>query len=109
MAAMEPKEGGAADLDAWYREEHNEQMSKEPGWKRSTRFKLLYEHKNEQPSDRGWFTFLALHEFGEGHQLGKEVVPLEPMSDWTKRVMGECKAIDAAIYNKVKSYGKATE
>jgi len=31
-AAMEPGEGLDGDLDAWYREEHNQQMSEQPGW-----------------------------------------------------------------------------
>ena len=106
-AAMEPKPENEADLDAWYREEHNQQMSEQPGWKRTVRFKLLYQHRD--PTDIGSEapSFLAIHEFGGGHKLGKDVEPLDPMTEWTKRCMSDCKAIDAAIYNKVKTFGRA--
>lgn len=102
---MQPQPGGEADLDAWYRDEHNQQMSEQPGWKRTTRFSLLSHHgsigkKSEELS------FLAIHEFGEGNKLGIDVEALEPISDWTKKVMGEAKAIDAGIYYKTKALGK---
>lgn len=97
---MQPAPGGEADLDAWYREEHNEQMSKEPGWKRTIRYRLLSQSRNDEKKPDG-LDFLAIHEFGEGNQLGKEVKPLEPITDWTRKAMSECKAIDAAIYYKV--------
>ncbi|KAF2692206.1 hypothetical protein K458DRAFT_354521 [Lentithecium fluviatile CBS 122367] len=105
-AAMQPLPGGEADLDAWYREEHNEQMSKEPGWKRTTRFKLLFQTRNDGKKPGG-LDFLAIHEFGEGNQLGKDVHPLDPMTDWTKKAMAGCTAIDAAIYEKAGGFGKA--
>lgn len=100
---MQPAPGGEADLDAWYREEHNEQMSKEPGWKRTIRYRLLSQSRNDEKKPDG-LDFLAIHEFGEGNQLGKEVKPLEPITDWTRKAMSECKAIDAAIYHKVFSF-----
>lgn len=105
---MQPASGDEADLDAWYREEHNQQMSKQPGWKRTTRFNLLFQMRNDGNPPRG-LDFLAIHEFGDGHKIGKDVEPLEPMTDWTKRCMSECKAIDAAVYHKVKTFGKAAE
>lgn len=105
---MQPTSGGEADLDAWYREEHNDQMSKEPGWKRTSRFSLLYQDRNDG-KEPGGLGFLAIHEFGEGNKIGKDVEPLDPMTDWTKRCMSECKAIDAAVYHKVKSFGKAAD
>lgn len=38
LAGMEPREGTADDMDAWYREEHINQMYElEPGLKRATR------------------------------------------------------------------------
>ncbi|ORY10889.1 hypothetical protein BCR34DRAFT_566188 [Clohesyomyces aquaticus] len=105
MAAMEPSSGGEADLDAWYREEHNQQMSEQPGWKRTTRFSLLAQQSNDgKPMER--ISFLAIHEFGEGHKIGNQVEALDPMTDWTKRCMANSKAIDAAVYQKVKFFGK---
>lgn len=107
-AAMQPAPGGEADLEAWYIEEHNQQMSEQPGWKRTTRFKLLFQTRNDGKPPGG-LDFLAIHEFGEGNKIGKDVEPLDPMTDWTKKCMSECKAIDAAVFRKAKSFGKAAE
>ncbi|OCL14285.1 hypothetical protein AOQ84DRAFT_281396 [Glonium stellatum] len=101
-AAMEPSLGGAADLDSWYRDEHNQQMSEQPGWKRTTRFRIGFQVKDGKPADDAP-SFLAIHEFGEGNKIGKDVVPLEPITDWTKRVLESCRAIDGAVYHKVGS------
>ncbi|KAF2833640.1 hypothetical protein CC86DRAFT_415536 [Ophiobolus disseminans] len=106
LAMMEPSQGGETDLDAWYHDEHNQQMSEQPGWWRTTRFSLRDQHSNRQEGDK--LSFLAIHEFGDDNQLGTEVKALEPMSDWTKKVMSEAKAIDAAIYHKEKEFGNAT-
>lgn len=103
---MEPQPGGEADLEAWYRDEHNQQMSEQPGWKRTTRFNLLFQHKRNGQEGTAP-SFLAIHEFGDGHKLGKDVEPLDPMTDWTERCMSQAKAIDAAIYRKEKSFGAA--
>ncbi|KAF2794664.1 hypothetical protein K505DRAFT_274721 [Melanomma pulvis-pyrius CBS 109.77] len=107
-AAMEPGEDGEADLDAWYREEHNQQMSEQPGWKRTTRFNLLFQHRSDAKVSQR-LSFLAIHEFGEGHKIGKDVEPLDPMTDWTKKAMSEAKSIEAAVYHKVKYFGKAKD
>jgi hypothetical protein len=101
---MQPAEGGESDLDAWYRDEHNQQMSEQPGWRRTTRFSLLHQHvSGGQKSEE--LSFLAIHEFEKNNKLGTTVQALEPISDWTKKVMGDAKAIDAAIYCKHESFG----
>ena len=97
LAMMQPPPGGEPELDAWYRDEHNEQMSQQPGWRRTSRYRLLYHYNSGEESQE--LSFLAVHEFGPGHNLGKEVKAIEPISDWTKKVMSEAKAIDAAIYH----------
>ncbi|KAF1849863.1 uncharacterized protein K460DRAFT_274033 [Cucurbitaria berberidis CBS 394.84] len=104
LALMQPAPGGEADLDSWYRDEHNQQMSEQLGWKRTTRFNLLFQHSNASKKSEE-LAFLAIHEFGEGNKLGKDVEPLQPISDWTKKLMSSVKAIDAAIYHKVKALG----
>lgn len=81
---MQPSSGGEADLDAWYREEHNQQMSKEPGWQRTSRFRLLHQGRNDGGEAHG-LDFLAIHEFGEGNKLGKTLEPLHPATDSTLR------------------------
>jgi hypothetical protein len=104
LAMMQPGEGGEADLDAWYRNEHNQQMSEQPGWLRTTRFSLLGQHSSGDHTSEE-LSFLAIHAFDESNQLGTEVKAIEPMSDWTKKVMSEAKAIDAAIYHKQRGFG----
>ncbi|KAJ4357867.1 uncharacterized protein N0V89_002444 [Didymosphaeria variabile] len=104
---MQPAPGGEKDLDAWYREEHNEQMSKEPGYKRTTRYSPLFQTRNiGKPSG---LDFVAFHQFGEGHKIGTEVEPLEPMSNWTKRAMNNCTSIDAAVYRKKPRDGQSND
>jgi hypothetical protein len=99
LAMMQPAQGGESELDAWYRDEHNQQMSEQPGWWRTTRYNLLYQGSSiSQKSEE--LPFLAIHEFGEDNQLGKDVKALEPVSDWTKKLMSEAISIDAAIYHK---------
>lgn len=87
----------AADLDAWYRQEHLEQMSKEPGWHRSRRYSLLFNvgSKEKIPS------YLALYEFDETVKLGTQVQPLDPMTEWTKKCMRKAQKIEAGIYRKM--------
>lgn len=104
---MQPAAGGEADLDSWYRDEHNQQMSEQPGWKRTVRFSLLFQHSNAGKTSEE-LSFLAIHEFNKGNELGQDVKALEPISDWTKKVMSEAKAIDAGIYHKVKILGKGS-
>jgi hypothetical protein len=104
LAMVQPAQGGEADLDAWYKDEHNEQMSKEPGYWRTSRFSLLHQHSTgSQQYEK--LSFLAAHEFGEDNTLGTEVKPLDPMTDWTKKVIANAKAIDAAIYHKQRGFG----
>ncbi|KAI0589438.1 hypothetical protein Alg130_02937 [Pyrenophora tritici-repentis] len=95
LALMQPTLSSAADLDAWYRQEHNAQMSKEPGWLRTCRYELVSQSSDNAEAK---LTFLAMHEFGEGEQLGDTVKALQPVSEWTMKVMKEVVGIDAAIY-----------
>ncbi|EAT92624.1 hypothetical protein HBH56_055810 [Parastagonospora nodorum] len=104
LAMVQPAQGGEADLDAWYKDEHNEQMSKEPGYWRTSRFSLLHQHSTGSQQNEK-LSFLAVHEFGEENALGTEVKPLDPMTDWTKKVMASAKGIDAAIYHKQRGFG----
>lgn len=101
-AGVEPAVGEDEDLDKWYREEHLQQATTQPGWKRTTRYKLLFQVKNDPGPQRyedapNW---LALHEWEKGF-LGEEVLPFEPMSEWTKSVMGKAKLIQAGNYERV--------
>jgi hypothetical protein len=99
IALMQPSPTGAGDLDAWYREEHNQQMSEQTGWLRTCRYSLASQQPNI-PDDSQEMSLLAIHEFGEGEQLGDTVKALEPISEWTMKVMKDAVGIDAAIYRR---------
>ncbi|KAF7532139.1 hypothetical protein G7054_g8231 [Neopestalotiopsis clavispora] len=98
-AGMEPSTPEAsADLDKWYTEEHNEQMSLEPGWVRSRRYKLADEPSDPDGGQRQRITWMTIHEFGQGNRLGNKVEPLDPITPWTRKVMGEMSAIEADVW-----------
>ncbi|KIW08888.1 uncharacterized protein PV09_00810 [Verruconis gallopava] len=105
LAGMQPKDGAAEDMDKWYREEHLEQMSLEPGWKRAVRYSLIFQVKNENDptGTEDAASFLTLYEFGDGNKLGMNVEPLDPMTDWTKRVIGNTEKIEMGIYTQIKA------
>ena len=77
-------------------------MSEQPGWKRTTRFRLGFQVKDGKIADDAP-SFLALHEFSEGNKIGKDVVPLDPITDWSKRVIDAAQTVDGAVYYKVGS------
>lgn len=96
-AGMEPStEEASVDLDKWYVEEHNEQMSLEPGWVRSRRYKLA--DGPGSPEQGHKITWMTIHEFGEGNKLGDKVEPLDPLTPWTKKVMSEMSVIEASVW-----------
>ncbi|KAF2841727.1 hypothetical protein M501DRAFT_929566 [Patellaria atrata CBS 101060] len=104
VASMAPQPGTEQDLDAWYRDEHNEQMSLEPGYIRTVRYKLIHQIRASDDTSPPAPSFLALHEFDVSNKLGKKVVPLEPMSGWTKRVLQSQERVEAGIFKNVKSW-----
>ncbi|KAF2872533.1 hypothetical protein BDV95DRAFT_606135 [Massariosphaeria phaeospora] len=106
--AIESRPDGASELDAWYREEHNQYMSEQPGWQRTTRFSLVFQERNDGKEPEGTSS-LSIHEFGDGHGIGQDALPFEATTDRSKRVASEARVIDAAIYYKVKAFGKASE
>ncbi|KAI4920736.1 uncharacterized protein J4E92_008380 [Alternaria infectoria] len=102
IALMQPSPTGASDLDAWYREEHNQQTSEQPGWLRTCRYSLVRQESGSEDEEgkEQDLSFLAVHEFGEGEQLGEMVKAFEPVSEWTMRVMKDAVRIDAAVYRR---------
>lgn len=104
--AVEPAEGGDDDLDRWYREEHLNQATTQPGWKRTTRYKLIFQVRNDPGPQNSEDApkWLALHEWDKGY-LGPEVQPFQPMSEWTSTVMSNARNIQANNYEKIGSFG----
>lgn len=137
LALMQPQPGGEKELDDWYREEHNEQMSQQKGWRRTWRGRLVEEQSDgdgkshrdgssadgkddshndggskddskhgteedgEGSKDKQTLSFLAIHEFNPENDMGDTVRALEPVTDWTKKVMAQAVGIDAAIYRRL--------
>lgn len=106
LAGMQPKQGTDKDMDDWYREEHLEQMSLEPGFKRGVRYSLIFQVKNK--TDTTTVTedapsFLTLYEFDDSNNLGMNVAPLDPMTDWTRKVMTNSDRIETGIYTQFKT------
>lgn len=102
-----PTAASSAELDRWYKEEHNEQMSEAPGWIRSSRYKLVVQvkradsSKSDRPDASEWMT---IHEFGPGNKLTTKVEPLHPITDWTKSIMGDMEFIEAFVWEKTGSF-----
>lgn len=101
---MEPGPGAADDYDAYMREEHLAQFRPEPGWKRSRRYKLVLQVKGA--SNFGWgegdaTSWLALYDFDTNNKLGTTVQALDPITDWTKRIMGSSKKFEMGVFHKI--------
>jgi hypothetical protein len=103
---VEPALGGDEDLDRWYREEHLYQATKQTGWKRTTRYKLIFQVRNATGPQNSEHAppWLALHQWEEG-SLTTENKGFEPRTEWTKRVMGGARKVQASNYRKIGSYG----
>ncbi|KAF2803049.1 uncharacterized protein BDZ99DRAFT_400490 [Mytilinidion resinicola] len=105
-AAIQPAEGMEEELDRWYREEHLEKVSNEPGWIRSTRFELIF-----QVGDKGTTNtevtpnWLAIHEFEADGLPGDRPKALEPVSALTKKIVGNAIKVDAAKFTLIRGIG----
>lgn len=96
-AGLEPStEEASVDLDKWYTEEHNEQMSLEPGWVRSKRYKLAAGSGIPEQGHR--ITWMTIHEFGQGNKLGAKAGFLDPVTPWTKKVISQMSAHEAIVW-----------
>jgi len=105
VAEMEPQPDGHDELDRWYRDEHNEQMSIEPGYVRTTRYKLVHHVRKGGDTDTPVApTWLTLHEFDENNKLSVKVQALDPMTEWTKKILQTQKAAGGANYRTRKNF-----
>lgn len=67
-------------------------------------FQIKDKHDNLADNTPTW---MVIHEFDDGY-LGEDVLPLQPMTDWTKEVMNTAQQIDAAVYRKLSDFGDAS-
>jgi hypothetical protein len=101
---VEPGDGLTADYNAYMRDEHLAQFRSEPGWRRTTRYELVLHVKGA--SDAGWgagdaASWIALYEFDETNKLAPVVQPLDPMTDWTKRITATAKKFELGVFHKI--------
>lgn len=99
---MEPGEGGEAeaDLDAWYRGEHLEMLSKCQGYRRSTRY------RRDGDGDGGP-RFLALHEYAcEPNELPAEQIVRTRETEWARRVIGSAKTFEREVWGLIGAQGE---
>jgi hypothetical protein len=82
-------------------------MAEQKGFRRATRWKLAIHSDAFAKSDLGKAAdWLAVHEFDD-NILGPQVQPLDPMTDWTKKVMGGADKIEARNWGTIKQFGTA--
>lgn len=91
-------------MDSWYREEHLDQMSKEPGFQRATRFELVFQIKNEVEPAEDAANYLTSYEFDGSNKLGKEVQLLEPMTEWTGKVIKNIQKVEMGVFHQIKAF-----
>jgi hypothetical protein len=111
-AGVQPAENGDEDYDAYMRQEHLAQMSKEPGWRRTNRYKLEFQIKGAEDAaaeaksgvENLGADYLALYEFDETNELGLEVKACVPMTDWTKRMFTHAKKTELGVWHKIGSF-----
>jgi hypothetical protein len=99
--AIQPTTGTEADFDQWYREEHLEQVSQMPGWRKSTRYELI--SSNDSADADAPPRYLAIHEFEAGTEVKR--MKKEEWTEWTKRMVASAVKIEEATFGFVCGMG----
>ncbi|KAF2662553.1 hypothetical protein K491DRAFT_686435 [Lophiostoma macrostomum CBS 122681] len=98
--AMQPAPGMSEELDRWYREEHLGQVAAMPGWRRSTRYELIFKvQSKDDPSHEEAPRYLAIHEFDEGTKIAR--MPREQWTEWTTRMVESAELLDEGTFTYV--------
>jgi hypothetical protein len=96
--AIQPGLGMEDEFNRWYREEHLEQVSHMPGWRKSTRFDLIFKVQSHDDSNREEAPkYLAIHEFEEGTEVNR--ISKEEWTEWTKRMVKAAVKIDEGTFD----------
>jgi len=97
-----PGEDMLAKLDAWYREEHIDMLSKVPGWLRTRRYVTSYTNKGAP------IEYLALHEYAPENGLGGEEFQAATSTKWANEIMSKVvKEKRRRVYNLYYTFGPA--
>ncbi|KAH7138556.1 hypothetical protein B0J11DRAFT_424236 [Dendryphion nanum] len=95
--AIQPAIGMEEDFDRWYRGEHLEQVSRMVGWRKSSRYELIF--KVQSKTDPSWEEapkYLAIHEFDEGTEVQR--MPQEEWTELTKKMVENAVIIDEGTF-----------
>jgi len=98
-AALTPKAGTDDDFNAWYREEHYQELAMCAGYLRTHRYILKTALKEgvNPPS------YLAVHEF-EGESLPEEDLKATGETQWGVKVMGQLVAQEIGIFKLYRTF-----
>ncbi|CAK7203428.1 hypothetical protein SEUCBS139899_006162 [Sporothrix eucalyptigena] len=111
--AIEPASDLSADaFNAWFRSEHIQEVAKLTGWRRTSRFELVFKKENKDDlNSAAKITphYLALHEFADGSDVvpASGVVgsfPPQP-SVASKAVLDNARKVDVAAFNFLRGFG----
>ncbi|KAF2731585.1 hypothetical protein EJ04DRAFT_442739 [Polyplosphaeria fusca] len=79
--AIQPAPGTEENFNRWYDEEHLEQVSQMSGWRKSTRYELIFKvQSRDDPRPEEAPKYLAIHEFEEGTNVQRML-----REEWTER------------------------
>jgi hypothetical protein len=95
--AIQPALGMDEEFDRWYREEHLGQVARMPGWRRSTRYELIFKvQSKDDPRREEAPRYLAIHEFDEGTEIQR--MPREEWTEWTTRMVESAQMLDEGTF-----------
>ena len=107
--AIEPADGTTTEFHEWYRSEYIKQIAKLPGWRRTSRFELVFKKENKDDPNRHLnFTpkWLALHEFDEGSLPADGVTTLLGDATATDKITKSARKIDVAAFSILRGFGE---
>lgn len=95
LVMMEPEEGYADELNAWYDEEHLPERLSCPGFTAARRFELLEGSPEGQPR------YLALYDLESAEVLSSEAyLAMVPPSEWSARLLPHVK-VTRNVYTEI--------
>ena len=95
LVMMEPEEGYADELNAWYDEEHLPERLSCPGFLAARRFELLESSADGHPR------YLALYDLESAEVLSSEAyLAMVPPSAWSERLLPHVK-VTRNVYTEI--------
>jgi hypothetical protein len=102
--AIQVVAGTEERFNRWYSEEHLEEVSRMPGWRKSTRFELIFKvQSKDDPNPEVAPKYLAIHEFEKGTKVRR--IPKENWTALTKDMVESAEEIDEATFDYIWGMG----